>query len=301
MNRPYVPQPVLDAAHARSAARSARDWSLADRLRAEIEAAGWLIVDRGTDFRLEPAHPPDLEEAGGHRFGRSDAVPSRLAEPSTCPATIVLVATDFPSDLDRALAGLRAGAPAGTQIVVVADGPSEAQAECLPVAADGTCTRPGPEVVRTSARLGWAAAWNIGLRLAQGEVVIYMDTSLESAGDVVTPLRAALDVPDAAVVGPAGFLSQDLRRFSETTVAGAAAAIDGALLAFRRIDGAAAGVGVVPRGAVVLPGLPFNRHDHRGCEFGPAAERNRLSKRNFYRFVDRFHDRSDLAVSGRLG
>ena len=59
MTRQHIPQPVLDAAHARAAARAAQDWSEADRLRAEIEAAGWKVVDRGTDFALSPAAPPD--------------------------------------------------------------------------------------------------------------------------------------------------------------------------------------------------------------------------------------------------
>jgi cysteinyl-tRNA synthetase len=56
------PDAVVDLARARAEARAARDFATADRLRAEIEAAGWRIVDRGTDFSLEPAHPPDLTE-----------------------------------------------------------------------------------------------------------------------------------------------------------------------------------------------------------------------------------------------
>jgi len=48
-------------AHERSAARAAKQWAEADRIRGEIEAAGWKVVDRGTDFALEPAHPPTLQ------------------------------------------------------------------------------------------------------------------------------------------------------------------------------------------------------------------------------------------------
>ncbi len=71
MNRPHVPDDVLSAAHARARAREARDWAEADRLRAEIEAAGWKIADRGTDFALSPANPPDIEESGRVRYGSS--------------------------------------------------------------------------------------------------------------------------------------------------------------------------------------------------------------------------------------
>src|SRR5436190_23645285 len=96
MARTRIPDEVLSAAHARSAARVARDWPEADRLRAEIEAAGWKVVDRGTDFALEPAHPPTLEGAGVVRYGASRDVPSRLDEPASEVATAATVATDSP-------------------------------------------------------------------------------------------------------------------------------------------------------------------------------------------------------------
>ena len=125
MTRPHIPDEVLDLAHARSRARAERDWPEADRLRAEIEAAGWRVVDRGTDFALSPAAPPDLSEGRRVRYGASANVPSRFEEAPTGMATVVLVATDWPGDVARTLAALRDHAPAGTSVVVVADGPSE--------------------------------------------------------------------------------------------------------------------------------------------------------------------------------
>ena len=86
-------------------AREARDWAEADRLRAAIEAAGWKVVDHGTDFALTPAAPPDVVEGSHVRYGASANVPSRLDEPPIGLATIVLIATDWPDDLARALAG----------------------------------------------------------------------------------------------------------------------------------------------------------------------------------------------------
>src|SRR3954451_8792162 len=64
MARTRIPEAVLTAAHERSAARAARNWPEADRLRGEIEAAGWKVVDRGTDFALEPVHAATVEAAG---------------------------------------------------------------------------------------------------------------------------------------------------------------------------------------------------------------------------------------------
>ena len=279
------------------------------------------MVDSGTDFRLEPAHPPDVADELGVRYGRSDAVPSRLDDPVSCTVTVILVATDQPDDLDRALAGLIATLPAESQVVVVADDPDHAQAARLPEVAEAAdeLDRPDIEVVRTSASLGAAAAWNIGLRRACGEVIAVMDTSVEPTGDVVTPLVEALTDPDVAVAGPFGLRSSDLRRFEEVT-AGDAAAVEGYLLAFRRADAATAGPldegfrfyrnldiwwslvlrdrgeGVAPRRAAVVAGLPLRRHEHRGWTSTPEAERDRLSKRNFYRVLERFRGREDLAV-----
>jgi cysteinyl-tRNA synthetase len=48
--------------------------------------------------------------------------------------------------------------------------------------------------------------------------------------------------------------------------------------------------------AVVVPGLPLTRHEHRLWEATDPAERDRLSRRNLYRFLDRWRERTDLIV-----
>jgi hypothetical protein len=253
VSRQRIPDEVLSAAHARARAREASDWAEADRLRTEIEAAGWKIVDRGTDFALSPARPPDVTEGDQVRYGSSLSVPSRLAEPSVGLATIVLVATDRPDDLDRALAGISRSSPPGTTVVIVGNGPSAAQdaaldaieaAEAAEAAAphDAPDAPPTPriEVVRTSERLDAGAALNVGLRRASGPVVIVLAATVETTGDIVGPLVRALDDPTVAVAGGWGLRSGDLRRFDDAPP-GEADAIDGSLLAFRRSDAAERG------------------------------------------------------------
>ena len=117
MTRRRIPDDVLSAAHARATARAAGEWEEADRLRAEIEAAGWKIADRGTDFALTPAAPPDVAEGERIRYGSSTSVPARWNEPAAGLATVVLIATDWPDDLTRTLAALRATSPDGTSVV----------------------------------------------------------------------------------------------------------------------------------------------------------------------------------------
>jgi len=316
VSRQRIPDEVLSAAHARSAAREARDWAEADRLRAEIEAAGWKIADRGTDFALTPVAPPDLAEGGRTRYGSSASVPSRLDDAAVGVATVVLVATEWPADLERALAGLRRHGPPDASIVVVANDPSPEQVATL----DSLAGDDALEVIWTSERLGHATALNVGLRRAAAPVVVLLDTSVEPTGDVVTPLVRALDDPTVAVAGGWGITSRDLRHF-EAAAPGDVDAVEAYAMAFRRGDVAARGPldehfrfyrnldiwwslvlrdegeGSPPRRAIAVK-LPAVRHEHRGWSSLPEAERDRQSKRNFYRIIGRFGSRRDLLVRG---
>ena len=216
----------------------------------------------------------------------------------------------------RSLGGLIAGAPDGVDVVVVADGVPDG-------AIDGLAADAAPlEIVRTSARLGQGAALNIGIRRSRAPVVVVLDPSIVPHGDVITPLVEALADPTVAIAGPFGLASGDLRRFEEVVAADLpveAAAIQGYLMAFRRADAAARGPideafrfyrnldiwwslvlrdegeGSPPRRALVVPGLPVDRSEPAAWRDTRPAERDRLSKRNFYRVLDRFRARPDLA------
>ncbi len=318
ISRP-IPVEVLDAAHARRRARQAGDWEEADRQRSLIEAAGWTVVDRGFDFALRPAHPPDVVDGQSVRYGASERVPSRLAEPATAAATVVIRATDHPAELARLLDQLRQTAPAGTQVVIVADAPSEAQAASLedprgPAAAPigGALV----EVVWMASRVGQAAALNAGIRRALGVVVILLDAGVELLGDALSPLVRALDDPSVAVAGGWGSVSGNARRFTAAPP-GEVDVVGGACLAFRRADYLARGpldehfrvphrLGVwwsfvlrdegaerPPRRAIRVPGLPIADHEP-DPDTGAGPEETRQAKRNSYRVSDRFGGRVEL-------
>jgi len=320
-----IPEAVAEAARRRSDARANRDWSAADELRGEIEAAGWRVVDSGTEYRLEPASPPDVEVGGEIRYGRSDAVPSRLDAPPVGLASVVLVASADPGETRVTLDAVGATAPAGVDVIVVADGLPDRAVEG--VRAADLQVRPGPttfELVRTSATLGQAAALNAGIRRAHAGVVIALDPCIVPTGDIVAPLVEALSDPAVAIAGPFGLVSADLRRFEEIVATDGrprgGAAIQGYCMAFRRADAIARGPldeafrfyrnldiwwslvlrdegdGVAPRAAVVVPNLPLVRGEPRAWSATSPADRDRLSKRNFYRVLERFRTRTDLAV-----
>lgn len=315
MNRAYVPQVILDAAHARSTARTERRWEDADRLRAEIEAAGWRVIDSGVSFRLELAGLPDVVANGGVRYGSSSAVPSRADEPASTRSTIVLIATDAP---DHALATLEAALATrheDDQIVVVIDGP-EPRLDGLADRLEGR-----GEVVATVTRLGAGAALNIALRRATGAVVVVLGPGVEPTGDFAGPLARVLEDSTVAVVGRRGRRTADLRTGVDVAADGDATTISGDVMAFRRADGLAAKPvdeafvsrrhldawwsltlragegeeGSSPaRRAVVVGGLPI-RDVSGDADAAPAdPEETRRERRNFYRVLSEFRHRDDL-------
>ena len=163
--------------------------------------------------------------------------------------------------------------------------------------------------------LGFAAAVNIGIEAAAGDVIVLFDPGVELKGDAISPLLDALSDPTVAVAGPFGLRGKGTLKEFEESSGPEVDAIEGYCMAFRRADALAAG-GFDPRfrfyrmadvelsfrlrdrggKAIVVPGLPLERHEHRLWESTEPAERERLSKRNTYRFLDRWRDREDLLV-----
>jgi hypothetical protein len=260
-----------------------------------------------------------VADGGRIRHGSSRNVPSRLEDSPAGLATVIVIATDWPADLDRAIRSLRDTSPTGTSLVVVADGPSAEQEAALDAWEADTSVELPLEIVWTSERLGHGTALNAGSRRASGPIAILFDTSVEATGDFVTPLVQALEDPAVAVAGGWGIVSKDLRHFEDAPV-GDVDAIEGYCLAFRRADYAERGPlderftyyrnldiwwslvlrdegeGQPPRRAVALDGLPLVRREHRGYTSLPEADRDRLSKRNFYRIIDRFGSRRDMLI-----
>jgi cysteinyl-tRNA synthetase len=173
------------------------------------------------------------------------------------------------------------------------------------------------EVLSLEPGTGWGAARNAGLRRSRGRIVLAMDGSVEPEGDVVGPLVRALEDPSVGVCGPFGISTDDLREFHDSDGTGPdreVDAIEGYLMAFRR--DVIRDVGLFDERfrwyrtadiecsfrireagyRAVLVDVPVRRHEHRMYHSTPPDERDRLSKRNYYRFLERFRDRYDLLV-----
>jgi hypothetical protein len=298
---PEVPAEIADLAERRAAARAAKDFALADALREELAVAGWTVEDAPDGWHLEP-RTADLPV----RIRASD-VPSVLGEPADTDVSVQWVLEGWPQDVRRGLEAFRSHAGARRVHYLVVDVTGDPQPERFD---------DDVEVLALEEGTGWATARNAGLVRSRGHVVIAADGSVEPAGDVLGPLEAALADPAIGVCGPFGVVTRDLHEFIDAPGAGDCDAIEGYLMAFRREVLTAVGpfdehfrwyrtadiewcfrVKDAGLRSVVVP-VPVVQHEHRAWAAATPEERASRSKRNFYRFLDRWRDRWDLTVAG---
>ena len=238
-----------------------------------MQAGGWEVVDTPTGSELRSAPLP--------------AAPA----PASRAVTLLTLAQGWPEDVSRWRQSAEAHTLGDFEVLVI-----EAETDW-----------------------GWAETANAGIQAAAGEVVILFDPGTELTGDVAGPLLKALENPEVAVAGAFGLRGKGTLKEFESHPGPEVDAIEGYCMAFRRADALAAGgfdrrfrfyrIADLElsfrlrdqgrRRAVVVPDLPVVKHAHRLWESTPEAERARLSKRNLYRFLDRWGDREDLLTGGR--
>lgn len=296
-----VPEDVRALAARREQARAARDFALADRLRDEIAAHGYRVADGPGGSTLERV----VVTAPARR--RASEIESVLEEPPTAEVSLHWVAQGWPEDVRRALEAFRStGGSIRAQFVV----------------ADTTDTDPssygeGVEVLPLETATGWGSAANASLKRSRAEVAVVLDGSVEPTGDAIGPLLSALANPAIGVCGPFGISTHDLREFHESAGVGAERrvdAIEGYLMAFRRdvvrdvglfdekfawyrIADIELSFRIRETGLLAaVVDVPVTRHEHRMWASTAQAERDRLSKRNYSRFLERFRGRFDLLV-----
>jgi GT2 family glycosyltransferase len=301
------PEEVLRLLEERAEARRQRDWATADTLRDRIRSLGWEAVDGPDGSTARPVLPEAADGPTG--YARPEDLASLLDEPATLAVSLVVQVDDNPEDLERLANALRDHPPSVTWELVVVANQAAGDADL-----DATLAGLPAVTLPTSARLGWADAANLGLRRVRGEVAIVLDTSLEPTGDFVAPLLDALEEPGVGIAGPWGVTSADARQFVEAPP-GEVDAVEAYCLALRRealqavrgfdhrfrfYRNADLDLSFAVRDAgwraVRTAELPLRRHQHRGWESLPDAERDRLSRRNFYRFLDHWGGRPDLLL-----
>jgi len=304
-----VPEFLRALVEERQDLRERAAFAEADRLRERIAVAGYHVLDTPDGPALAPLAPapPEIEAVRSSRD-----VPSRLDEPDALDFSVILTGRDDLDGLRRCAEAVLKHGSGQIELIAVDNGSTDGSAEWLRElsARDGR-VRP----LLCDHNLGTGAARNCGLHQARGRYVVLVDTSVEFAGDVLTPLAAALEDGAAGIVGAFGVNTRDLRDFEDAPPPDVDA-VEGYLMAFRRDRVREVGLmdekfrfyrhldldyslAFRERGYRnrIVPGLPVVRHAHADWERTPPEERERLSKRNFYRFLKKHGHRTDLLLA----
>ena len=296
-NQPPPPE-AEDLARQRLAARQAKDYELADRLRTGIAELGWEVTDSAGGFSLLPRAPK------AEAYPTFDAVPAAYGEVDTCAHSLCLAFHGWSEDVERLLAGVLSSAGKREEVVelvvTVVDGEPSAR---LLQTVHPALQRP-PVVVTAGQGLGQAQALTVAARRARGRIIHFVEPSLEFGWTLLETAARVLDDPAVGACGPLGLVTEDWREF-QPAPAGEVMALE-YLMSVRRAD--LPGIGEMDPGfrfyrnldldfsrQVVAAGfllrsyqLPVIRHAHRLWESTPSEERDRLSRRNFNRLLDRW-------------
>ena len=274
--------------------RRAKEFEEADALRERLRSGGWDVIDSADGSELHPLKAP----------------PNTAPAPARRAVTLLTVVHGWKPDAERWLLSVFTHCEADFEAVIVNNSGDERIAAWLETRAAERFRS-----IRLEPPLGFAAAVNAGIDAAAGEVVILFDSGVDLTGDAVSPLIDALADPTVVVAGPYGLRGQGTPKEFEASQGPEVDAIEGYCMAFRKAD-AQALEGFDPRfqfyrmadiefsfrlrdrggRAVVVPNLPLEKHEHRLWEATDPKERQRLSKRNMYRFLDRWGNRPDLLV-----
>lgn len=317
--RDIPPADMRALARERSQARRERRYEDADRIRAEIEARGWSVVDRGAEARLVRAYALDVVDPDGvTRYGWSGAVPDAAAVVgAAADVTVVLRARPDAEATDSLVARLTDGGTYPRHVVVVAG-------EGMP-----DPTLPGPDVLRLRGDVGPGTLLAVAVRVADGPIVVAERWPADAGPGDIDALAARLEDEGVAVAGLVGLRSGDLRRFASGGVAGEAVeAVGWAGLTFRARDarrrlpvdeGFSDAELLAAWWSLILRDPPEGEGDTsddpgddaptprravsiRTTELEPDDEPlrdDRATRRDRYRLIDAFAGRDDLLVRDR--
>ena len=309
-SRITIPADILALSHERDELRRKGKYQKADDLKRQIEEAGYSIKDnpRGAHLIVLPE-----VEIDGVTYRMSRQVPSLLEQADSCAFSVNILARDSFEATRRCVESVECCASGHDIEIVLVDNGS--QDELYAWASERQQQNPSLHLVRIARPVGEAEARNIGLKRSLGQHILLLDCSIELIGDVFTPFAATLSNAEVGITGLRGLLSQDLRHFEETNEL-EVEAIAGLCMAFRRDMLKRAGlfderfrfpyymdidfnfaVRDCGKSAQTIPNLPVHCHPQQDYDTKLSdAERSRLTRRNFYRFLDKWGDRDDLLL-----
>ncbi len=311
-----APEAVVALAKQRADARAARDFALADQLRDEIRAQGWVVADAADGFTLTLAPPFDT-------VATVAGLPDHSDLPATRTLGIGVLVDGWPEDTRTCLQALIDHAPSDAVIVVLDLGDVDGAGRVVHEFAQQHPER--VEAWHVEADLsatGWSAARTALLKVDCSIYHAVLDLSSVLDGDAFTPLVAMLDADEKlAAAGWRGVnvdTADQWRSFVDSGP-GECDALLSYLFVIRRE--VALQVGPHPKarfyrnadmewslalrsaGWLVAQGpadLPVHQERHRGYHDSDPQLRERESKRTYDRLLQSFRGKDAiLAPRGR--
>ncbi|HJT58409.1 MAG TPA: glycosyltransferase [Ktedonobacteraceae bacterium] len=309
--RHAIPEDILALSHERDTLRKRGKYARADELKQQIEEAGYGIKDNphGAHLVILPSVEVDKEMYRTVRL-----VPSLLSIPDRCLFSVNILARNNFEQVRRCIESVLRFTGNNTFEIMLVDNASQDEISTWAKEVQGET--PNLHLLHISRPTGEAEARNTGLKQSTGKYILLLDAAIELTGDVFTPLAQSLADNNVGITGLRGLLTDDLRHFEESA-APEVEAIDASCMAFPRqllqktgffdegyrfpyfmdidFNFAVRDTGVH---AKVTPDLPVVCHPGQQNADLSDAERTRLTKRNYYRFLDKWGHREDLLLEG---
>ena len=309
-----LPEAIVTRLQLRNQMRRNGDYIVTDGARAALEAEGYRVADEREGGQAHYRGAGEPQKRAGVITNLRE-VKSQLTEPDRVEFSINLLAWDNADEVERGVAAILRHAPhLPYEIVLVDNGSSDGTAEVVQRLANEHLDLIKPLWI--DHWVGEGAGRNAGLMVSTGRIVIMLGNHIEVNGDIFTPIANALSDPEVGVCGGWGITSGDLRNF-ESSTGPDVDVVEAYLMAFRRSDLNRVGLldekyrfyrhvdldfslRFSDRGQrlIILPEIKARtiEHEHRLWYGTPPDERERKSKRNFYRFLHRWGDRRDLLL-----
>ncbi|MBI4298418.1 MAG: cysteine--tRNA ligase, partial [Chloroflexi bacterium] len=313
-----VPQDIVSLTEERALLRERRMYEEADNLRIRLDREGYIVEDTPSGSRIRPKVAWEKHEGDFKTISSSKEVSSRIDESDKGDFTLGIVACNYIQDVQRCVeSALNWSHGYSVELLVVDNGSTDGTRRWLKEkASQDTRLR----VIYADHILGEGAAKNIILKQSTGRIVVLLDTSVETLGDIMGPLKVMFSESIVGVAGPFGLRTEDLRHFHEPIQETAEVdAIQAYCFAFRRELIKSVGFfresfrfyrnldldysfQFKEKGYRIVsnPGLPVVRHEHRLWDTLSQEEQQRLSTKNYRRFLDKWRNRSDLLIANQL-
>jgi len=308
-SHPGIPADILALSHERDELRRRGKYDRADALKRQIEDAGYGIKDNphGAHLIVLPS-----VEVDGVVYRTARQVPSLLNDPDRCEFSVTIIVNTSFEEAKRCVESvLRCMGTREVEILMVNNRSLDELEIWFRDLQSGDSRL---HLLNSSRPLGEAEARNVALKQSRGKFILLLDTSVELTGDVFAPIEETLSGANVGITGYKGLSTEDLHHFEESSEA-EVEAIDELCMAFQRkllnksglfdesyryayymaidFNFAVRDSGVR---AVVTPNLAMKSHPQMQDTMLSDAERTRLRKRNFYRFLDKWGGREDLLL-----